>query len=183
MLYFEDITKDGRLWAVRYPEDEDNILSIVFDQWTDAVWLRDFFTENLDDLQLFFKITDVDQAIYDTVRDADILQCLILDLDPEADLDRIFRHLEPARTSEMLLGKEKAKGERINRHPSWLRIYAIKLANGKYLVTGGAIKLTATMAEREHTLKELMKMEQVRNFLLQENIIDDDGLNEYMSEL
>lgn len=29
---------------------------------------------------------------------------------------------------------------------------------GCYIITGGAIKLTRTMQEREHTLKELSKM-------------------------
>lgn len=66
---------------------------------------------------------------------------------------------------------------------SWLRIYAIKLARGIYIVTGGAIKLTATMQEREYTAKELDKIEKVRNFLLAENIIDDDSFIEYIAEL
>lgn len=68
-------------------------------------------------------------------------------------------------------------------HSSWLRIYAIKLASGIYIITGGAIKLTATMQEREHTRKELIKIEKVRRFLLQENIIDDSGFIEYISEI
>lgn len=62
-------------------------------------------------------------------------------------------------------------------------IYAIKLASGIYIITGGAIKLTATMQEREHTRKELIKIEKVRRFLLQENIIDDSGFIEYISEI
>ena len=40
-------------------------------------------------------------------------------------------------------------------------IYAIKLEPGIYVITGGAIKLTRTMQEREHTLRELAKMEKV----------------------
>lgn len=36
---------------------------------------------------------------------------------------------------------------------------AIKLNVGIYIITGGAIKLTRTMQEREHTLQELGKME------------------------
>lgn len=48
---------------------------------------------------------------------------------------------------------------------------------------GGAIKLTATMAEREHTLKELVKMERVRNYLLSEGIVDKDSFNDYQNSL
>ena len=83
----------------------------------------------------------------------------------------------------MLLGKEKARLKNQIKHPSWLRIYALKLSTGIYIVTGGAIKLTATMRERKHTLEELQKMEKVRQFLLNENIVDEDGFAEYLSSI
>lgn len=38
------------------------------------------------------------------------------------------------------------------------------------------------MQEREHTLAELHKMELVRQFLLNENIVDDAGFIDYLSE-
>lgn len=78
----------------------------------------------------------------------------------------------------MLLSREKAKGKRQSSHNSWLRIYAIKLDKGIYLITGGAIKLTHLMSEREHTLNELKKMEMVRNYLLDSGIVDADGIKE-----
>ncbi len=182
-MTFDDITEDGRLWAVRYEGAEDNALATILDQWNDMVWLRSFFKENIADLASYFKITDVNEAIYDTLDDAERLQCLIMDISPDADLDRIFRHLEPSRISEMLLGKEKAKLDGRRRHASWLRIYAIKLSEGVYIITGGAIKLTATMQERQHTLDELAKMERVRNFLISENIADEESFEDYLREL
>ena len=54
---------------------------------------------------------------------------------------------------------------------------------GIYVITGGAIKLTHTMQEREHTLRELGKMEKVCAHLLTNNIVDKDSFDEYMSEL
>lgn len=182
-MTFDDITNDGRLWAVRYDGAEDNALAVAFDKWNDVSWLRSFFKENICDLADYFKITDVNQAIYDTIEDAERLQCLIMDISPDADLDRLFRHLEPSRIEEMLLGKEKARIDSRKRHSSWLRLYAIKLAQGVYIITGGAIKLTATMQDRQHTLDELARMEKVRNFLLDENIVDNDGFEDYLSEL
>lgn len=47
--------------------------------------------ENKDDLESYFKVTDVNEAIYDTIEDSDKLQCLILDLSPDADLEKLFR--------------------------------------------------------------------------------------------
>ena len=34
-MTFDDITEDGRLWAVRYDEEEDNALYTLFDQWNE----------------------------------------------------------------------------------------------------------------------------------------------------
>lgn len=148
-MTFDDITEDGRLWAVRYDGEDDNVLFKLFEQWNDVAWLRKFFKENIADLSSYFKITDV--------------------------------NLENSRIADSLLGKEKARLKHVRRS-SWLRIYAIKLSVGVYIVTGGAIKLTATMQEREHTLQELYKLEMVRRFLLEEGIVDNEGFIEYLSE-
>ena len=60
---------------------------------------------------------------------------------------------------------------------------AIKLSMGIYIITGGAIKLTRTMQEREHTLQELEKMEKVRNFLIREHVFDEDSFTDYQQEV
>lgn len=182
-MTFDDITEDGRLWAVRYEGENDNALYKLFDQWNDISWLREFFKANLQDLASYFRITDVNQAILTTIEDSDKLQGIIMDISPDANLDEIFLPLENFRTHDMLLGKGKAKLNKSNNRTSWLRIYAIKLTTGVYIITGGAIKLTLKMDEREHTIEELKKLERVRTFLLNENIIDDDGFLEYMSTI
>ena len=182
-MTFDDIIEDGRLWAVRYDGESDNELYKLFDQWSDVEWLRDFFKKNLDDLTSYFKIEDVNIAILHTIEDSEHLQGLILDLSPDADLDRLFRPLDNDSAVDSDLEKEKARLKNREKHGLWLRIYAIKLASGIYIITGGAIKLTATMKERQHTQKELNKLEKVRRFLLNEGIIDNEGFIDYISEL
>lgn len=182
-MTFDQITDNEKLWAVRYDDCLDNVLDSIFGQWNDVVWLRNFFKANLEDLTSYFKITDVNQAIYDTIDDSERLQCLIMDISPEADLDKLFRPLDNSRTSEMILGKEKARLRDTQKHASWLRIYAIKLEPGIYVITGGAIKLTRTMQEREHTLVELARMEKVRRFMMENNIMDKDSFDDYLKDL
>ena len=178
-MTFDKILDDGRLWAVRFNKDNQNALQKVMSQWSDAGWLADFFTQNIDDLISYFRITSIEDAIYQTMEDRDELACIIMDIFPDANLDRFFRPLDNNRISEMLLGKEKG---RLNRG-SWLRLYAIKLSVGIFIITGGAIKLTKTMREREHTLQELEKMEKVRNFLIQEHVFDEDSFIDYQKEV
>lgn len=117
-MTFDEITKDGRLWAVRYEGMGDNILYCTFHDW--------------------------------------------LDLD--------------------VFDEEKAKGFRTSNHPSWLRLYAIKLEPQTYVITGGTIKLTQTMQERQHTLAELSRIEKVRNFLMDNGVVDLEGMLELMQE-
>ena len=163
-MTFDLITENEKLWAVRYDDCLDNVLDSILGQWNDVVWLRNFFK-------------------YDTIDDSERLQCLIMDISPEADLDKLFRPLDNSRTSEMILGKEKTRLHNTPKHASWLRIYAIKLEPGIYVITGGAIKLTRTMQEREHTLVELARMEKVRRFMLDNNIMDKDSFDDYRKEL
>ena len=177
-MTFDCITQDKNLWSVRYDGDSDNILYRLFDQWDDAEWLRTFFKEHFNDLVGYFKVTSINQAVLDTMEDRDTLECLLLDLSPDDNLDALFKPLENFRTSEMLLGKEKARPGRKERHTSWLRLYAIKLDKGMYLITGGAIKLTFHMDEREHTRRELQNLEKVRAFLMEQQVFDADSFLE-----
>ena len=177
-MNFERLLDDGRLWAVIYDGDNVNVLEIVFSQWNDYEWLRTFFHEHIDDLSSYFHITDINQAIFDTVDDANDLECLILDIDPAVNLDQLFRPLENTRSSEFLLGREKAKGRCNTTHTSWLRLYAIRLESGRYIITGGAIKLTATMQERKHTFDELVRMNKVRDYLISLGIFDYNGMED-----
>ena len=167
-MTFDKILENGCLWAVRYDKDNENALEKVLSQWSDAVWLADFFMQNIDDLISYFKITNIEDAIYQTMEDRDEMACVIMDIS-----------LDNNRTAEMILGKEKGRPNR----QSWLRLYAIKLNVGIYIITGGAIKLTRTMQEREHTLTELERMEKVRNFLLNEHVFDDESFEDYRKEV
>ena len=179
VMTFDNIDGNRRLWAVKYDEDAVNVLGLLFRYWSDIDWLADFFSSNKADLERNFQIRSVDKAIYDTLMDVEELECMILDLAEDSDLDKMFRPLNNMRTSELLLGKEKAKGKR-GAHPSWLRLYALRLEKGVYLITGGAIKLTYTMQERSHTLKELERMEMVRNHLIENGVTDLGGFVDFV---
>lgn len=113
-MKFEDVLHNGRLWAVRYDGDSQNILNKTFGQWLDIGYLQSFFDLNKNDLKDFFHITNLDDAIYDTIVDTVSLSCLILDISQDANLDLLFRPLENYRIREMLLSREKAKGKRLS---------------------------------------------------------------------
>ena len=77
--------------------------------------------------------------------------------------------------------EKKQKGQ-YHTLASWLRLYAIRLESGRYIITGGAIKLTATMQEREHTLEELNNLNRVRDYLISLGVFDYNGFEDYDEE-
>lgn len=181
LMRFEDLLGDERLWAVVYDGDEENVLTQLFSHWTDLDYLYAFFEKNWDDLTAYFDITDINQAVSDTGQDAMSLKAVLLDIRPDANLDMVFRPLDNQRIHEMILSAEKAKGRRRSGHDSWLRIYALKFEPNAYLITGGAIKLTHLMEDREHTRQELLNLEFVRRTLLEEGVVDLEGFKDLKS--
>ena len=73
-------------------------------------------------------ITDVYEAVMDTIDEAKRLECVMMDITPNANLDLLFKHLENSRFSEMTLGREKACGDGSYRHQSWLLVTRITRA-------------------------------------------------------
>ena len=122
-MTFDRILEDGRLWAVRYDGKEDNCFEELFGRWFDMQWLASFFKENLDDLKTYFHITDVYEAVMETVEDASRLECLMLDITPDANLDMLFRHLE----KQPVLRDGIGQGEAIRflSWPSWRKFVTI----------------------------------------------------------
>ncbi|SHM40976.1 hypothetical protein SAMN05443669_103510 [Flavobacterium xanthum] len=58
-------------------------------------------------------------------------------------------------------------------------MYAIKIGPNTFIVTGGAIKLVGTMDERTHLLKEKQKLEDIKYYLKEEGILDQDDFEVY----
>lgn len=104
-MRFEDVLHNGKLWAVVYDGDSQNILTKTFANWLNPAFLEDFFIRNSKDLESYFNITILDVAVYDTITDAVSLSCMILDICPDANLDMLFRPLENQRVREMLCNK------------------------------------------------------------------------------
>ena len=55
-MEFYNIDGKRKLWAVRYDGDPINILGLLFQNWTDVDWLKEFFLSNKGDLERNFKI-------------------------------------------------------------------------------------------------------------------------------
>ena len=73
-MTFDKILDDKRLWAVKYDGEKANCFDQLFSSWYDMNWLRSFFQENLADLSSYFHITDVYEAVMETIDEAKKLE-------------------------------------------------------------------------------------------------------------
>lgn len=170
------------LYAIRYNEGEKDAFAQLFEDWNDMVFLEDFFETNKKDLYGgYFGIINVETAVIRTKLFAELLQKQFLELsasckrNEKPDLDGFFKPLNENDSYMMKL--LKCKG-----YESWLRVYAIKIESNTYVITGGGIKLTRTMNDREHLLKELTKLNRVKNWLKENGIFDKDAIIEEVYE-
>lgn len=162
---------DAHLYSIKYAGEEFDELERLFDEWNDVEILRYFFEENRQDLK-YFQI-QVDEAIIQTRKEAGILRRKFITLcsSKNPDLNSMFANLENYETRTLALAKQKSKRK-------WLRLYALRIDTNAFVITGGAIKLTLEMKDRPHTAKELDKLEQCRNYLINEGIFDIDSFTE-----
>lgn len=165
-----------QLTSFRYDPDKPDEFSRLFAEWQDPQFLFEFFNENIDDLQSgFFGPVSLQTAIRRTRDEARRLEKELLQFAAGSydNLDSIFAPLQPNEPIE--ISRSKATGD---HQRSWLRIYALKLQANVYVITGGAIKLTRAMQDRDHTRHELSKLNRCRDYLRELGITDIEGLSE-----
>ncbi|WP_232319749.1 hypothetical protein [Prosthecochloris sp. HL-130-GSB] len=160
------------IYSVHYDQESSHELDRLFDAWSDVEYLQAFFEENKDDLcGGYYACMSVDKAVERTLDDAESLEDYLEELTEEASynpqqaLESLF---EPLRDTDFRLVRfQESKVKRCGfKRSTWLRLYAIRINSNRYVITGGAIKLTKKMQDREHTRKELDKLQQVKNFLV-----------------
>lgn len=157
------------LYAFKFEGENYDELERLLEIWKDVEQLTEFFRFHEDDLT-YFEIS-VEDAVMQTLDLRDALVDILLD--EKISLDRIFSNLHNSKLAESFLSKKKAKKR-------WLRLYAIKIEENQYVITGGCIKLTLGMKERPHTTIELTKQEKCRAYLRENGVFDDDSFVEFI---
>lgn len=96
--------------------------------------------------------------------------------DRQLSLSQFFLPLQDSEYKrELALQKGKLRQNR-------LRLYAIKIEENCFVITGGAIKMSGSMHEHEDTLRELHKLKKARAYLKENGVFDDDSFFEFIME-
>jgi hypothetical protein len=171
--------KKQGLFSIHLSGELEDELTKCLEHWLDPIYLHDFFTTHQNDLNsgYYGKTISIQQAISYTRDEAYQLFEKLNQLaisgtkSDNQSLSLAFKPLRNGDYSQKELQEEKAKSTIQKR---WLRIYAIRIASNTFIVTGGAIKLVRKMNERPHLQRERQKLEEVRNYLYKEGILDKD---------
>jgi len=156
-----------RLFSFHYDGESDNEYDRLMELWTDVDYLYDFAHRN--------NVADIDAFVYDTLRDAENLQDFIEETHPL--LDAYFLPLDDIAWKTQYLSFQKGKIIRKR-----LRLYAIKLDDNCFVITGGAIKMSQAMQDHPDTDRELGKLKSARLFLHHNHVFDESSFFEYLSE-
>jgi len=176
-------TFDGAvdLWCVVYPEDKVDILTVLFEKWTDTEYLLEFFVKNINDLNgTSWQGISIDEAIKLVIDEVYYLQEKLICINnklPECwnlTVRDIFTTLNK---QEFMLRKheERFRKGKIDSLPQMLRLYAIELEDNTIILTGGTIKLTDKM-DRPHFDIEFTRLVRVNDYLKSELIYSKEGL-------
>ena len=177
---------NGWLYSVCYPEhkiggEPADIIKILFDRWTDPEYLLEFFKRHASDLaNVFWKGITIDQAIKQVLGEVERLEELLWAIETKQPgyEDKTFRDVfKPLHKNIYSLNwnNEQFRKARPDLPDSMLRIYAIELGDGSFVITGGVIKLTEKMVGDQFEI-EIKNLNRVRDYLRNEGISDKVGL-------
>jgi hypothetical protein len=181
-IFVPQDSEDG-LWAIHFDSESQNEFDKFFDLVNNVEWLNHFFDENNVDLHSgFFGNVGIEAAVLRTLNEAAEMEDSLYEYSERGfggqggKLQYLFKPLSNFEYGIVAHQKSKAR-----IHKGWLRLYAIRLAENCYLVTGGAVKLTVGM-KKEHLQNELRKLELAKRFLMDNGINCPEDLNNHKDE-
>ncbi len=158
---------DDALYAFQWEGEDTHCLDILTRELTNIDFLRPFFLKRKEQLSFFANRQPIDAAVK-TLKEVRWMEADLLEIAKEgmkkggANLSSLFSPLDDRVKSRNFI-QAKAKGDRTDA--PWVRIYAIKVDENEFYITGGGIKLTKTMEEDEYLKLQLERLKQAEAYL------------------
>lgn len=172
------------LFTVRYQPDEKTAFDEIDDFWTDFEKLRSYiiaWRDRFHDYNGSFSPTPNEAAAQCLSDYRRYNQQLITTAAGRGDksLDELFERLEKDQDPALVIAKYKGKPL---KNP-WLRIFAIRIDGGRYIITGGALKMSNRYEYFGPTNDELERQKTVIDFLEVQGIIDKNTFEQRVLSL
>ncbi|MGI9526721.1 MAG: hypothetical protein ACR2MS_06405 [Weeksellaceae bacterium] len=164
------------LYAIQYEEEKDDCYTSVINDWQDVEFIKVFYENHLSSIidNPYISVNTFQEFWEKVYRYSSEFDESLEKANENNLLNEVFDILSLNEHIYELHAKQKAK-------KNFLRIYCIKVED-IYIVTGGAIKLTQKMQDHPLTYSELRKLENVKHFLKDFQIIDEESFYAYLIE-
>ena len=153
------------LFSFKFENETLNEYERLLEIWNDPEYLVDFAERN----KSYLKNCSLEEFVECVLDDVFTLEYTLKQ--HANSLNMFFQPLDNNEIRAVLLSLQK-------RRCRYLRLYAIKIDDNMFVVTGGAIKLTRTMSEHPDTVKELSKLNRCKEYLNSMGIFDDHSFFE-----
>jgi hypothetical protein len=148
-------------------EAEDEYFRLL-DLWTDSTYLRQYAKDN--------NIADVKGFVEEILASTEYIDDLLIKMNKSNQtLESFFKPLNDLETGTRVLSLQK--GRRYS-----LRVYATKVDENLFVITGGAIKLVHKMSEHFDTRNEKNKLEAAKAYLKRNGVYDNDSFYDLINE-
>lgn len=171
MFALNEIVKD-KLFALKEGGSLDAFHQ-CFDNWGDVQYLFNFFKSRPEALAYYG--VNLGTAVQLILSESAQFQDDILDIaegntDVKSLDNIIFQPLHYGDDFDLPMIKTKAYGKESGR--SFLRLYAIRLSDGAYIVVGGLIKTTEALQDCEEGKNMLKKLKEISRTLRNNQLFD-----------
>ncbi len=164
-----------QLFSFHYADEKMNELRRLLTLWNDTAYLQEFVTNNKSDIS---HNASISALVFQLIKNANDIDDTLNDIskDQGRSLEEFFKPLDNQEYQTVELSKQKGR-------KNFLRLFAIKIDNNCFVITGGAIKFHHLNKDRPHTKEEMQKIENCRKYLKDNNVFDADSFYEFLNEL
>lgn len=142
----------------------------LMELWTDVSYLREYAKTN--------GVKNPTKFAKQRLENAEEIQDLIEEITTQQKtLEYYFRPLNDNESGIKILSLQKGKIRN-----NGLRLYAIKIDENCFVITGGVIKMSHKMKDHKDSKQELNKIKQAKNYLHANDVIDKDSFFEFINE-
>jgi len=163
-----------RLFAFHYENEANNELRRLLLLWNDPSYLYGFVNQHIADAPKSQSVSELINLLIDNANEIDSLLIKITS-DSKRKLEEFFKPLNNQEYHITELSKQKGRN-------NYLRLYAIRIDENCFVITGGAIKFHYLNKDRPHTDIEMAKINKCRDYLKSNSIIDSDSFFEFLIE-
>lgn len=158
------------LLSFHYPKENENEYDRLIGLWTDVFYLREYGKKN--------NVEKLNDFVNDRLKDANEIDDFLYDISNNGTgFELYFEPLDDAERKRTNLPQQKGK-----KNKNGLRIYAIKIDENCFVITGGAIKMSLRMSDHPDTANELSKLNIAREYLRSNGIFDANSFYEWGNE-